>query len=434
MSRTYIGPFGRILPVLDNSDEDSSSTEGQEAPDQSSRSNMTTYQLPPPQIPTRLDFGSDPRPGFSEPRNYDISSQSRRTLGQQQQSFDEPRRSYAAQHGQLPSVSQLLTPGSQSSGASSPYSIHQSQINSDKKPDQSSPRQPSVGSTSPQSAGVSYHSTLTTTYPMANYDNAPLPSRSSFAGPSAVPPYAFPMQAPNGANMNAFANPSPLHQRPYVPYAPHPVQMAPVVAAPSNTSQSGAYEYSSTGHPRPDQPSTGLNQSVKPLPRVVGEQDIPGEGACWVYEDGSICRKVIDGEAVNAQWGVTKAGKPRKRLAIACTTCREKKIKCDPGEGKCQQCEKFGRECRFTTAYVISLLSISPLIWPWQRSLEMLHPLSVFSDKAHYTLLTLARFICSLPSVSVPVIAEAYGSLTSHLDGRQRRIPPLTYCRRVLHS
>jgi len=90
--------------------------------------------------------------------------------------------------------------------------------------------------------------------------------------------------------------------------------------------------------------------NVKPLPRLVGEQLIPGEGPCWVYEDGSICKKVIDGEPVNAQWGVTKAGRPRKRLAIACTTCREKKIKCDPAEPKCVQCAKFGRVCRFTTA------------------------------------------------------------------------------------
>jgi len=90
--------------------------------------------------------------------------------------------------------------------------------------------------------------------------------------------------------------------------------------------------------------------SVKPLARVVGEQDVPGEGPSWIYEDGTTCKKVIDGEAVNAQWGVTKAGKPRKRLAIACTTCREKKIKCDPAEPKCVQCKKFGRECRFTTA------------------------------------------------------------------------------------
>ena len=90
--------------------------------------------------------------------------------------------------------------------------------------------------------------------------------------------------------------------------------------------------------------------NVKPLPRLVGEVDVPGEGPSWIYEDGTTCKKTIDGEPVNAQWGVTKAGKPRKRLAIACMTCREKKIKCDPAEPKCLQCEKFGRECRFTTA------------------------------------------------------------------------------------
>ncbi|ROW08897.1 hypothetical protein VMCG_02865 [Cytospora schulzeri] len=66
------------------------------------------------------------------------------------------------------------------------------------------------------------------------------------------------------------------------------------------------------------------------LPRFVRAAELPGEGLCYFYDDGSHCKTVIDGEAVNAHWGVTKAGKPRKRLAIACVTCREKKIKCDP--------------------------------------------------------------------------------------------------------
>ncbi|KAL8842242.1 MAG: hypothetical protein Q9170_000568 [Blastenia crenularia] len=358
MSRTYIGPFGRILPVLDNSDEDSSSTEGREPPAQPSPSSMTTYQLPPPQIPTRLEFGSDPRPGFSEPKHYDISSQSRRAMEHQRQSFDEPRRPYTAQHAQLPSVSQLLTPGSQSSGASSQYSRHQSQSSSDNRPEQSSPRHSSLGSTSPQSAGGPHQSAFTATpHPGPNYDNAPA-SRSSFAGPSAIGPYALAAQPPNGSNIHPFAPPGSLHQRPYPSYAPQPPLTAPVAAVPYDPNPVGAYDYGQSGHVRPDQATSNINQNVKPLPRVVGEQDVLGEGPCWVYEDGSICRKTIDGEAVNAQWGVTKAGKPRKRLAIACTTCREKKIKCDPGEGKCQQCEKFGRECRFTTAYVIISLLI----------------------------------------------------------------------------
>ena len=86
------------------------------------------------------------------------------------------------------------------------------------------------------------------------------------------------------------------------------------------------------------------------LPRFVGERDVRGEGPCFFYDDGSHCKTFIDGEPVNAHWGVTKAGKPRKRLAVACLTCREKKIKCDPDYPKCVQCEKFGRVCKFKNA------------------------------------------------------------------------------------
>lgn len=86
------------------------------------------------------------------------------------------------------------------------------------------------------------------------------------------------------------------------------------------------------------------------LPRFVRAAEVPGEGMCYFYDDGSHCKTVIDGEVVNAHWGVTKAGKPRKRLAIACITCREKKIKCDPDYPRCVQCEKFGRICKFKNA------------------------------------------------------------------------------------
>ncbi|TQV99217.1 C6 transcription factor [Cordyceps javanica] len=86
------------------------------------------------------------------------------------------------------------------------------------------------------------------------------------------------------------------------------------------------------------------------LPRFVRAAEVPGEGMCYFYDDGSHCKTIIDGEHVNAHWGVTKAGKPRKRLAIACVTCREKKIKCDPDYPRCVQCEKFGRICKFKNA------------------------------------------------------------------------------------
>lgn len=86
------------------------------------------------------------------------------------------------------------------------------------------------------------------------------------------------------------------------------------------------------------------------LPRFVRQAEVAGEGMCYFYDDGTHCKTVIDGEIVNAHWGVTKAGKPRKRLAIACITCREKKIKCDPDYPRCVQCEKFGRICKFKNA------------------------------------------------------------------------------------
>ncbi|KAF7872198.1 hypothetical protein EAF04_003123 [Stromatinia cepivora] len=86
------------------------------------------------------------------------------------------------------------------------------------------------------------------------------------------------------------------------------------------------------------------------LPRFVRQADVAGEGLCYFYDDGTHCKTVIDGEVVNAHWGVTKAGKPRKRLAIACITCREKKIKCDPDYPRCVQCDKFGRVCKFKNA------------------------------------------------------------------------------------
>ena len=80
---------------------------------------------------------------------------------------------------------------------------------------------------------------------------------------------------------------------------------------------------------------------------VVREEVIPGKGVCYIYDDGTYCQKIINGDAVNPKWGTTKAGKPRKRLGQACNTCREKKIKCDPSYPKCTQCLKFGRECKF---------------------------------------------------------------------------------------
>ncbi|KAB8360772.1 hypothetical protein FH972_024506 [Carpinus fangiana] len=75
-------------------------------------------------------------------------------------------------------------------------------------------------------------------------------------------------------------------------------------------------------------------------------QIVKGVGECYIRSDGSYVPCLINNEPVNPEFGVTKAGKPRKRLAQACMTCREKKIKCQPGEPKCVQCTKVNRECR----------------------------------------------------------------------------------------
>lgn len=82
---------------------------------------------------------------------------------------------------------------------------------------------------------------------------------------------------------------------------------------------------------------------------VVQESVVDGKGLCYIYSDGTICPKSINGDTVNPKWGTTKAGKPRKRLGQACNTCREKKIRCDPQVPKCAQCQKFGRDCKFET-------------------------------------------------------------------------------------
>ncbi|KAI4851804.1 hypothetical protein E4T44_01909 [Aureobasidium sp. EXF-8845] len=79
--------------------------------------------------------------------------------------------------------------------------------------------------------------------------------------------------------------------------------------------------------------------------QYVGQRHIKGEGRCFVFEDGSTCPTMIDGELVNPLWGTTKAGKARKRLAQACLNCREKKIRCEPDGESCLQCKKAKQEC-----------------------------------------------------------------------------------------
>lgn len=95
--------------------------------------------------------------------------------------------------------------------------------------------------------------------------------------------------------------------------------------------------------------------------RYVGIQDFP-DGQFHVYDDGHKIPTQIEGEQVNPQWGLTKANKPRKRLALACMDCREKKIKCEPGATSCVQCEKAKRVCRRYDHEIVRDLLITDML------------------------------------------------------------------------
>ncbi|KAI5310196.1 hypothetical protein KEM55_000660 [Ascosphaera atra] len=105
-------------------------------------------------------------------------------------------------------------------------------------------------------------------------------------------------------------------------------------------------------NPTPATASAGSsNPNKQPrVIRLIGEEHIDGQGLCYIYSDGTHCPKYIKGEAVNANWGITKAGRPRKRLAQACIACRHRKIKCTPGLPKCEQCKRSGKVCHFENA------------------------------------------------------------------------------------
>lgn len=315
-------------------------SEEQHAPIEGTPAKMTTYHLPPP---TGLQFGSDPFRGFQD-LNRESANRDKIPCDSQREGYAEQAR--RPHHEQLPSVRQLLTPGSQSSISASSHSSQQSPQSPDSY---SSGRR---GMIHEKPSPVNHFNQQGSNYApiseMQQYPDQNYPARTDYQTFTPVPQFH-----------SHFSNPVPPNPPPYVAYHEPitqdqhglPRQIAPLTSS-TQYYQQPVSTYESTYAPPtgPTQIVRDAANNVKPLSRLVGEQIVPGEGPCWVYEDGSFCKKEIDGEPVNGQWGVTKAGKPRKRLAIACTTCREKKIKCDPAEPKCLQCEKFGRVCRFTTA------------------------------------------------------------------------------------
>ena len=333
-SPTYIGPFGRILPVP----EGASITEPI-SPSEPANSAMNAPRRLLP-LPTRLQFGTDPTMGLTEPVRYGSSSSSRRTLETYKSTTQD----------MLPSVSQLLTPRSLSSTGTSPFPhAFTMSAHIDTGSSQPSPHR----GIDPNLYGLElppYYSKGNSTMMSLQPQNLPLGRDLSDVSAnmrSQVSPHAS----------RSHGSPGGYEISPHASNVDMSHQSVPSIQTTSRSSSyhhgrapSVSYESPSSSASLSGQSGLDVPSTSKQSRRLIGEEVLPGEGLCYIYSDGTHVRKMIDGETVNAQWGVTKAGKARKRLAEACVACRDKKIKCEPGEPKCVQCEKSGRECRFQTA------------------------------------------------------------------------------------
>ena len=291
------------------------SKQSTERPANKSESGDNPYQLPPPRAPKNLQFGTDP---FLRQRQIDTNEQSRAPPPAEPAS--QPQRSE-----QLPSVRHLLTPVT---GPNSPPSYPPfiaSTPNSDRREYSYPFRQHEANLTSQISPVAAQDRAKSRSESLPRPQSGTLPPLSQVAlhSPRDIKHHAATRSDPSAASFQH--GHLPYHGTPYHEQAP-----------------SGG-DISS-----PESLSRAKGASV--LPHVIDERYVEGEGICYVYADGSHVPKLIDGVPVNANWGVTKAGKPRKRLAQACLTCREKKIKCQPNLPKCDQCQKSGRECRFESA------------------------------------------------------------------------------------
>ena len=333
MSDTYIGPFGRILPVADRPDSPQETADLQNIPSRRHTAMCAAPASAPPRLPlpVRLQFGSDPRTSFSDGPRYDTAASESR--------WAQPSPRPASNHEKLPSVSQLLTTASQAPHGP-PYTS-------------------SAGAASSMDHVTSHGSPHGNTYP-----DHPRPDPSYFSSSyQGNSHYTLTRGSPGHGGVGYADSGSHRHtptSSTYPEMHRERTQSYPLPPAPSGPRHQSHSSDSSRGPPDQSIHRPELRTVAKPVRKLLREENVPGEGPCYVYEDGTRVRKTIDGEAVNAQWGVTKAGKPRKRLAIACITCREKKIKCEPAEPKCVQCDKSGRECRFQTAYVSSVPVNSP--------------------------------------------------------------------------
>ena len=322
MSRSYIGPFGRIIPLEDGAtppvDKAITGLDGRTA-------TMSAYQLPRP-MPSKLQFGTDTTLGFTDPLKY-------KTMNSR-----KPGDPVLGQGDSLPSINSMFK-HDHSPNASSP--LPPSNYDSPRRLPSGSPRRDILQEHHSYNARqhADPHPQPTQHVPSSHdvlYD-------SRYSRPNIAPyqnnPYRH-LEAETNLPAGPPDNARAAYQTP--------------MTTPLSTSYPRYHDSNdySTASPAslPTQNSQEFSRPPKPVKKPIREEHVPGEGMCYIYDDGSYVRKVIDGESVNAQWGVTKAGKPRKRLAVACLICREKKIKCEPGVDKCTQCQKSGRECIYHQA------------------------------------------------------------------------------------
>ncbi|KAF7716414.1 Fungal Zn(2)-Cys(6) binuclear cluster domain-containing protein [Penicillium ucsense] len=328
------------------------------------------YKLPPPRTPANLQFAPDP---FLRQRESDRSDLTRDAA-----TADPP--SARQTNEQLPSVRSLLTPAT---GSSSPPPY----------------RHQTYGATTPSEPQRELG------YPFRQQDPVfpplqmgALDRRRSESLPhsqhASLPPLSHvAMTEPADADLHHHSTRSD----------PSTAKLAHAHLSPRNTSHSELMPSAEISSPE----SVSRVKPAAVLPHVVDERYIDGE-LCFVYADGSHQPKIVDGKPVNPNWGVTKAGKPRKRLAQACLTCREKKIKCQPNRPKCDQCQKSGRECRFENA----------LRGNRSRGSHSIGPSGMSSDATStmYDVTRASDSGASLPGSGHSPISESVGMTPSGMD------------------
>lgn len=271
---------------------------------QSHRPSQQEHVLPRPGMATPT-HAEPPRP--LEPSNVQPAPRLHISAG----SFDRDR---GGQRQQLPGLHELLSP------ATRPDTQPPTARAWPPAPPSSSPWERPPNSNMPPPHSHPPHLPQPTV-PMHSYPaQGPPPRRDEM---HRVDGYRLPPANPSGVPTPGGPPSLPLHQRPeprldeqYMAPRPLTANSYPVAMPPMPQDPSALDRRQSISRHR-----TSTGAAANSL-QCVGQRDIPGEGLCYVYQDGSTCPTMIDGEPVNPLWGTTKAGKARKRLAVACLYVR----------------------------------------------------------------------------------------------------------------